>query len=371
MKRHAFYILGATDFQDSLPIIVESTRRGHPTWVCFLDITNKKRQFYYYSKTELFNFIKNIFSANGIKCPTLSFFSKTERKEYEKSYNSFLPEIIFTQHVNNTNVVWPLYIGDSKIIHLTWTIDGVKNYNSSLYKNQIVLNIERLDPKTYDQSDKFDRRLDFISIRASTDNCKAPFVYFGKFWDDHFLSSIMENNKRLLSTIPKNKKICFLPETVEAHGAGSGSQRHWNDESCQELDLLFSYLKSNNYFIILKKREKGYPQDKSLGYTNFMKEKADLFIEKDLFFPSCLFFLPLLSDLCLILGFQTCGELDLYNYYNNDLKTPTIIEPYAKDLHKKVIKQINELPVNNIPKKYNPKSNTSQKLLDFIKKENI
>ena len=92
----------------------------------------------------------------------------------------------------------------------------------------------------------------------------------------------------------------------------------WNSKNTLHADKVMSALKNKNYYIVIKKREKGYPLDKENGFTNYINVKPDMIIEKDLYFPSSLFFIPFISDICVFLGHKTQGTeslIDTYTYF--------------------------------------------------------
>ena len=65
---------------------------------------------------------------------------------------------------------------------------------------------------------------------------------------------------------------------------------------------LIKFLKENNFEIVWKKREKGYPLEGWASPLDFCEEKPDIVIEKDLNFPSALIDYAYNSDICIVVN---------------------------------------------------------------------
>ena len=108
-------------------------------------------------------------------------------------------------------------------------------------------------------------------------NCDSK--YFGKFWMDQ-LSHVSPFDD--LSEILAGKKCCFIPETwVFDHV--DGELRPWNSENVHVVNEFIKFLHDHDYTVICKRREKGYPFHNTHGWSNYVSEKPDLIIEKDLY----------------------------------------------------------------------------------------
>ena len=77
-----FYITAITDFQDMLPVIAESIRRGQTCWIAVLDCLSQKRQFYYYDKKEVLGSLRGFFVENGLKDPLVKFYGLKEENDF-------------------------------------------------------------------------------------------------------------------------------------------------------------------------------------------------------------------------------------------------------------------------------------------------
>ena len=165
-------------------------------------------------------------------------------------------------------------------------------------------------------------KVDFNILRNEKDatifskaNCESKF--FGKFWMDQL------NHKPLPSKLfadLSGKKVCFMPETWVAND----KLQTWNKSNVIVLNDFIKFLHEENYTVVCKRREKGYPFHDVHGWSNYVNEKPDIIIEKDLYYPSSLFALPSIVDACVIFGHSTPGTISLYNMMKN-LNTKTLL----------------------------------------------
>jgi hypothetical protein len=98
-----FYIVGVADFQDMLPVIIESHKRYHEVSVCIIDCLYKKRQFYYYNKKELIDFVSKVLLTNDIAETkiNIAFFGQDDKKYFENYIDDFSPDYVLMQGVNH------------------------------------------------------------------------------------------------------------------------------------------------------------------------------------------------------------------------------------------------------------------------------
>ena len=256
---------------------------------------SKKKTVFYYKKKELEEFVNKTFDQNNINCkPIVDYFGIEDEKIFFKKYKAIKPNIVLTQSVHHKYPKWIPPVKNSKVIYFPWGADGLNNIIKSSYKNNVVLNVLR---------HKEDKEI-FSKINI-------PSKYFGNVWIEQ-----VENYKTSHFFNFKNKKICFISESWIAGLDTNNNLIKWNKTNSYLIDKVLKILKSEGYFVVIKKREKGYPTDKENGFTNYIKEKPDLFIEKDLYFPSSLFSIPVMSDICIFLGHNTQGTMSLINTYN-------------------------------------------------------
>ena len=340
---NAFYFFGTLDLNDSLAVLLESLKRGEDTWVCFFDSNKGKRQLYYYEKAELENYIKKICKTNKLKTPIVDFFSQNDELNFKNKFKSIEPAFIFCQFIQHKYPKWIPFIGSSKIIHLGWGVeDAQENLALSPYKKNIILNVLT--------------RQRFLSKNLHEfKNVSKNFKYFGDLPASQLFFTPFDFEEF------KNKKICFLPESWLQNGS-----KKWSREQGQSIDEVFKFLKEKGFFTVLKKREKGYPEDLESGFSNYISEVPDLFIKKDLLFPSSMISLPTESNLCIVLGTSGASEISEINqntfscvfhqnmaqetkeYINKNLEAP---KPLKETIYQNYIKS---------------NKNAASELLDYI-----
>jgi len=290
----AFYIFGITDFQDMTTSIVESLNYCN-VWVVIFNCLEKKNQFYYYKKEEIIKYINSICKNNNNKNNLeVSYYSKSCQTIYEKDFKDRKPSIIFMQGIFHKYPFWIPKILDTPVVHYAWGADGLNNLNKSKYKNNICLNVLR-------------HKEDLKLFKEKT---KIPAMYFGNFGLDSL--NFMYTGYEKINSL-NGKKILFMPETWLKK-----ENIKWDKRSVQKcIDPIVKIAKELGYYIILKRREKGYPTDKNAGYSNLLKYKdeIDMIINKDLFFPSSLYGVPILAKKTILAGHMTQGTQELINCY--------------------------------------------------------
>jgi len=290
----SFYFFGITDFQDMLPTLLTVAKR-EKVWIAIFDCLLKKRQFYYYSRKELINYFDSLLIENNVRHnANITFYDINEKSNYKIDFNLYKPSLIFMQGINHKYPKWLPDIQNVKVVHFTWGREGINNINKSRIKNNIVFNILRdpEDEKAYKQN-----------------NFKAK--YFGNAWLESINNFTQAGYDNFHARV-KDKKILFLPETWV-----SADHKLWTPSEVEKIiDPVIKVAQSLNYFVIIKRREKGYPTNMKNGFVNYLNEVPDLIIEKDLFFPSILYAAPLFSHKILLIGNKTQGTkliLDMYS----------------------------------------------------------
>jgi len=187
-KKFAFYVFGMTYVQDLMPIFLKSVEMGHEAWFCFFDCVNKKRQFYYYEKEELIDFVKKICLVNSIpeEKIKISFFGLEEKIKFENEYDSIKPDVVFLQVCKHKYAQWLPKANSSKIINLAFHFDMTEK--GSYYN--IDLNVVAKE--------------EYTSLYK---NFKFPTKYFGNIKLDHMN---YDTNKIKNYTLKTDKKFALF-----------------------------------------------------------------------------------------------------------------------------------------------------------------
>lgn len=346
----SFYFFGTSNFQDMCPVLFEHLKNNDNCWVCFFDCFSKKRQLYHYNKKEIVEFFHEKCNFLNINIPEIDFFNNCEEKKYYELYNLKKPKVTYVQEINPKYPIWyPRVEKYTKVIHFAWW-DEVKHLVNPRIKPTISILKQKEDIKYgYD---------------------KYPNKYFGNIRLDH-----------LKYTSKKNDKIkrCFIPETYLRMGDKDRENSYKIAKFC---DKLIDFLHENNFQIIWKKREKGYPREKWCSPLDIMKNKPDIIIEKDLRFPSSLCEYSYISDCCIVIN-DSFAFFDIMHMNTNCLILTTVggrqskiddffIDDYADsiiDMKKEncweILKEEIVKPNNYF---YNDYNNVSKKIIDYVKK---
>lgn len=346
----SFYFFGTTNFQDMMPVLFEHLKNKDDCWVCFFDCFSKKRQLYHYNKEEIVKFFNLKCKEFNVPVPKISFYKKNKEKEYYSDYEAIKPSILYVQEINPKYPLWyPKVNGNTKVIHFAWW-DEVKHLTNPKIKPLVSILKQKEDIKYgYD---------------------KHPNAYLGNIRLDH-LKYTQKNND--------NKKRCFIPETYLRMGHKDRANSYKVAKFCDEL---IYFLHKNNFEVIWKKREKGYPQEKWCSPLDMMKNKPDVIIEKDLRFPSSLCEHAYIADCCIVIN-DSFAFFDIMHMNTNCIILTTnggrknkIDDFFAKDYSENIIdmKQENgwELLSKEIVKSnnyvYNNDENISKKIIEYVKK---
>ena len=349
---YAFYITGIVDFQTILTPLLTSLKKGKKCWVCFFDSLFLKRQFYFYKPQELISFIEELCVENDVEIPIINFYGQKDEQIFLEHYDQKQPDVVFLKNGYHKHPIWYPTAHASKVIHFAHGSDSVTNLHLSPYKiNLNVLQKEYIIP---------------IEKQLEMYNHKHPNVdhqYFGDFCIEQF------NFKKLLKTIKAintDKKICFIPESW----LPSTTESEWNKIG-EFADKVVGWLQNNGYYVVYKTREKGYPKyNDELGIKHnmkwasildFMKNKPDFIIKKDLNFPSSLVYYPLIADICVSIcntGGMTSAKsinknvIEFNSNIDFELQLSNKIEYFRSKKQKKNIKvdAISELLLDYIDK---------------------
>jgi len=273
---YAFYITGITDFQDMFTTLLASLKSEKKCWVCLFDCLHKKRQFYYYEKSEIIDFIKNVCQENGISQPEISFFGQKDRMTFENEYNKKKPELVFLQNTWHRHPLWYPTAHASKVIQYAWGADSVYRVKQAKYK--VFLNVLR--------------RQEDVAVY---ENCGISSRYFGDFKLESFsYKPVLQT----ISTPDDHTKICYISESFLRKNSNSNKIARFTDR-------LISFLHDNGFFVIWKQREKGYPKESWSSPLDHTVSKPDHIIDRDLNFPSSVIFTPSIADICIFIGWSS------------------------------------------------------------------
>lgn len=259
-KLIAFYIFGISELQDMYPLIMEA-KKSNTCWICFFDCFETKRQLYNYTDQELLSLFEDV-DVNVYRHP--------HKNDYERDYLSKKPNYVFVRTVNPKQLYWYPITKNSKIVHIGYYIESHQADSSYVNIDYTLVNDKK-----------------YLGLYKSS----QPTIYFGDYRLDNFNYVEKENHA----------KRCFITESW-IRGSYFG-QDILNQES-KFYDNLLSFLKDQQYEIVWKSREKGYPKQNMwaspldlVSYT-----RPDVVIEKDLMLPSSLFYYSINSDLCLVVN---------------------------------------------------------------------
>ena len=256
--------------QDMFPVIFESLKRDETCWICFFDCFYKKRQLANYNKSELVDFFSQKCKQLGFKQPKVDFFNVEERSLYNEKYKKYVPKNVFVQEINPKYPSWYPRVDKNRtrVVHFAW-------WDESKHLRNPLIDV---DFSILKQSD---------DIKYGYENYNTK--YFGNLRLDHLAYS--QKSER--------RKRCFIPETYLRM---SDKYKNSSMKIVEFCDELIVFLREQEFEIVWKKREKGYPIENWASPLDFCKEKPDIIIEKDLYFPSALMDYAYRSDICIVLN---------------------------------------------------------------------
>lgn len=347
---YSFYFFGTSNFQDMLPVLFEHLKNNDNCWVCFFDCFSKKRQLYHYEEKEIIDFFTRKCKEFNCSIPKISFFTKDQQEKYKKEYFLLNPTTVYVQEINPKYPIWyPRVTKNCQVIHFAWW-DEVKHLNNPLIKPNISILKQQDDLKYgYDA---------------------YPNMYAGNIRMDHL---------KYTSKKKDNIKRCFIPETYLRMSLKEKANSLKIAKFCNDL---IDFLHENNYEIIWKKREKGFPQENWCSPLDLIESKPDIIVEKDLRFPSSLCEDAYVSDCCIVIN-DSFAFFDIMHMNSNCIILTTeggrkhkIDDFFASDYSENIIdmklKGGWELLKKQIEKSnnfvYNDKNNVSKKIIEYVKK---
>jgi len=306
----AFYIFGMSEFQDMLPVILETARRKH-CWVSLFDCVYAKRQFEIYEREELIGFVRQILEINNIDNVELNFYGHEDAHQHEDDYASKKPSTIVLQSLRHKYPAWYPTAGQSNIVLLAWSTDSFHDIKQSCYHYKPCLVV--LKSKKHEE------------LYSRLNDSDMQIEYFGE------IRKTALNFKPLYLTAPDLSKIqkrtCLISETWVPHGGANPASRTKDEIECNVLpqstanlettailtDRIFALLRSHDFYIIWKKREKGQPPKKRgkkpwRSPIEITKLKPDFMIDRDLNFPTSLISVANKVDLALVINLSNAYE---------------------------------------------------------------
>ena len=289
-----FYIVGIADFQDLMPPIITSIRRGHDCRVYIFDCLEKKRQFHCYDAGELIGFVKGALAANEVDCE-VNFYGQNEKEKFEVEYDNFAPQCVMLQNAKHRYPIWYPRADKSKVVHFAWHMDSAQALVRGNYKVDLNI-VKRENDLIY-----YGKNIpDWLGLTREEEAAipKIKTKHFGNFRLEHlnFSSFFQSLNVPTEPTIVEGKKLCFISEAHLKHGKDNLV------EVPKFVDRLIDYLHQKDYYIFWKKREKGYPKERWNSPLDFCKNSPDFIVERDLNFPSSITYLPYISDASFVIN---------------------------------------------------------------------
>ena len=282
-KVFAFYFTGITDFQDMFTTLLSAIQSGKECWVCVFDCLKEKRQFYYYDKEEVFDFIRSVCKDNDLPLPKINFYGQNDQDLFNEDFDKNQPQVVFIQNTWHRSPLWYPKAGKSKIVQFAWGQDSIHRLRQSRYSPSLLVLRREEDEKAYA-------------------NCGVTAKYFGDLKTESFL---YKATKKTL-VLPDDVVSCYLSESFVSKTSKREQTGNLDNRSYgKKIDQILGFLNDNNVFSIWKKREKGYPTKKWGSPLEYCELKPDLIIDKDLNFPSAVILGPRLADMCIFAGWSS------------------------------------------------------------------
>lgn len=280
----AFFAMNITEFQDMIPMAIEFSRRGKKCWFCIIDSLEKKRQMYFYTHQEIFNFVNTCFEKNihlyKNNPPFVSFYGHKDESKFNLDYERFNPDKVIVQSLcTHKYPKWLPKIENEKIINLCWSDDSAgMEGNKKTFFNVL---------KYKHDWDVFDSKENNIFVG----NLRYDFI------NDH-----VHNISNQISEKIKGERICFIAEAWWWN-----KKMHNKNNMASKIRKAIQTIKKSGYFVVWKKREKGYPFDDTLSFTKDVQDIVDLSIDRDLFYPSSLYYFSSISNINVIFNWTTAA----------------------------------------------------------------
>ena len=338
---YAFYFFGINDIQDIGSTLLTSLKQKKNCWVCFFDCLSKKRQLFSYKEDELKLFIINLCKENDLPIPQVGFYGQKDEKAFEKDYRHNLPEIVFMQNAVHKYPLWYPIANRSRVVHFAWGQDSLNNLHRSKYN--IVLNVLRNE----------------ADIDAYKSYSAVKSLYFGNMRLDQLTWKPWFST---LSSPPEDKKVCLIPEVwVTKHGKTcSGIPL---GKLSKLLDKAINILHDKNYYVVWKKREKGHGSA-VINTLLHLRSLPDCVIERDLNFPSALYHVAKISDVCLIYA-PTGVQSDIEKIHNKTISLNSLGD-ITEELQKLTVFLEKEKTMFNLPQ-----DSPASRLLRYVEEQYV
>jgi len=267
-----FYLLNTTDIQHYVGLIIEAAKKEFICNIKIFDNTLKKRCFYYYSEEEFKIFFKKIFKKNNLDLNNLKIkkYEINEEQLFLKDYEKNKPDVIFTRSIKNLKYpAWLPRLEKRKTVLFYWKGHEAFDKNN----NNNLLNVLLYMGKAG------------FPLQSE---CNAIYPGLIRYKSKSHEKVVSEKIKQFL----RSKKTCFI---IETWPRGNSDK----DENWKIINETIKSVKSLGYNIAWKTREKGYPvqETKENNYTDRVSPEIDLLIDKDLNYPSSLYYLASNCDI--------------------------------------------------------------------------
>ena len=353
----AFYIFGITEFQDMLPVIIETAKRER-CWVSMFDCVYGKRQFENYDPEELIDFVKKVLQVNNVDNIDVNFYGPNGTVEHSKDYGFKKPDTVVIQSLRHKYPIWYPTADQSNIVLLAWNTDSFQALKKSVnyYEPSLVVLKSKEHEEFYGKLNKPDMQFEnYGEIRRTALNFE-PFLMTAPD-----LSKI-------------KKRTCLISETWIIPGGAAHSNRTFDEIACNVLpqstadlkttaaltDKIFALLRSHGFYVIWKKREKGQPP-KGAGKRRWQspleatKLKPDFIIDRDLNFPTSLISVGNKVDLALVINWSNA-------YFDMLSVNPNTFMFDAADDHDNIIKNLKSILTNTPESKHDTSGSTEKDL---------
>ena len=306
MTKNCFVITGVTSMQDILPMIIESSKEDE-THVLIFDNFDVKRQLLKYNLEEVRDFIESAVTANKGKVEAIEIFGKKDRANFDAWYDRERPEVVYLQTVRAKGQSWYPDFGDSYLVLLAWYMDSTSDL--SKFGEKIKLNVARQKRDLVFYNKEVPDWMELTdSQKEKISQVKSGF--YGNIRKASLGHVPFEKTQKLINDL-KGKRVCFI---AEAH-IRSGEMEYFEETTGGCIDTLLDKLKGMGYYVVWKKREKGYPK-RDHSPLEFCKKSPDLVISQDMNYPSSLFTVSNISNLNIVINTSSC-VFDLLDINNN------------------------------------------------------
>jgi len=336
MSTVAFYIFGISEFQDMLPMIIETSKRTK-CWVCLFDCVYAKRQFENYESQELLEFVKRVFDVNNVEDFDLNFYGPSDEHVHTTDYAVHQPKIVVIQSLRHKYPTWYPVVDKAKLALLAWGSDSFQCLKqvSYHYNPQLVILRNDHDKELYSRLNMPGTEVAFFGEIRKTALAMNPVLLTAPD-----LSSI-------------SRRTCLISETWIPFGGASNIGGTSDEADCSVLeqstanleitakltDAIFEMLWKHNFYIVWKRREKGQPPKGKKHWQSPLEgttHMPDYVIDRDLNFPTTLISIGSAVDLTLVINLST-AYYDLLSVNKNSFMFDA-----AKD-HNDILEELDDI----------------------------